>query len=394
VKTPPRWVRRLLLAPAVVALAAVLLATAPLWLLAALGLASLVPRHFRLPRVLWMFIFYLIWESAALVAAFVLWVASGFGWRLRTPAFQRAHYALAGTLLRILFWQARQVLRLRIKMPGDVPPIGTPDSDTAHGGTEAGPLAPGRPLIVASRHAGPGDSFILVHLLINHFRRQPRIVLLETLQWDPAIDVLLHRLPNRFVTPTRWTMGDPGPRPALEEPGRRPAPGAPFRRPLLGESFRGSAAADPPRRTTAEEVGALARGLEGNDVVLIFPEGGKFTKERKLRRVERLLRAGWVGHARRAAALSNVLAPQPGGMFAALDAAPDADVVFIAHTGLEGMASLSDVWRELPMDKQFVIHAWRVPHGDIPHGAEARNEWLFSWFERIDGWIEANRPLP
>jgi len=382
VKTPPRWVRRLLLAPAVIALAAALLATAPLWLLAALGLAALVPRHFRLPRVLWMLTFYLLWESAALVALFVLWVASGFGWRLHTPAFQRAHYALAGALLRILFWQARQVLRLRIKIVGDVPHPGTrpPDSQNDAG---AGPLAPGRPLIVASRHAGPGDSLILVHLLINHFRRQPRIVLRETLQWDPVVDVLLHRLPSRFITPTWRTAGGPG---------RMPAPAAPFRRPLLGESFRGAIAADPSRRTAAQEVGALARGLDGNGVVLIFPEGGKFTKERKFRRIERLLRAGWVGHACRAAALFNVLAPQPGGMLAALDAAPEADVVFIAHTGLEGLSTFSGIWRELPMDKQIVIHAWHVPRGGIPHGAEARNEWLFSWFERIDGWIGSNQP--
>jgi 1-acyl-sn-glycerol-3-phosphate acyltransferase len=404
VKPPPWWVRRVLLAPAVVALTAALLALAPLWLLAALGLASLVPRHFRLPRVLWMLTFCLLWESTALVALFVLWVASGFGWRLHTPAFQQAHYALAGVLLRTLFWQARQVLRLRIRVVGDVPhadarDTGTldanpPDSNPPDSGPDASPLVPGRPLIVASRHAGPGDSFILVHLLINHFRRQPRIVLREALQWDPVLDVLLHRLPNRFIVPTRWTVGDPGPRPALEEPGRRPAPAAPFRRPLPGESFRGSAAADPSRRTAAEEVGALARGLEGNGVVLIFPEGGKFTRERKFRRIERLLRSGWVGHACRAAALSNVLAPQPGGMLAALDAAPEADVVFIGHTGLEGLATLTDIWRELPLDKQIVIHAWRVPHGDIPRGAEARNEWLFTWFERIDGWIGSNRPFP
>ena len=257
----------------------------------------------------------------------------------------------------------------------------------------AAPEPGGWPRIVASRHAGPGDSFILVHLLINRFGRAPRIVLREALQWDPTVDVLLNRLPNRFIPPTRWTAGGPGRRPAEGELARRAAPGAPFRRALPGESFRGSAAGASGRRTVAEEVGALARGLDGNGVVLIFPEGGKFTKERKFRRIERLLRAGWAGHARRAAALSNVLAPQPGGLLAALDAAPDADVVFVGHTGLEGMATLSDIWRELPMDKQIVIQAWHVPHGDIPPDAEARNEWLFTWFERIDGWIDANRPL-
>ena len=53
------------------------------------------------------------------------------------------------------------------------------------------------------RHAGPGDSFVLVHALVNWFDREPRIVLKDMLQWDPAVDVLLNRLPNRFITPHR-----------------------------------------------------------------------------------------------------------------------------------------------------------------------------------------------
>ena len=39
--------------------------------------------------------------------------------------------------------------------------------------------------------------------------------------------------------------------------------------------------------------------------------------------------------ARRAEELTHVLAPRPGGFIAALDGAPDADVVLVAHTGLD-----------------------------------------------------------
>ena len=41
----------------------------------------------------------------------------------------------------------------------------------------------------------------MVHALINWYAREPRIVLKDTLQWDPAIDVVLNRLPNRFIRP-------------------------------------------------------------------------------------------------------------------------------------------------------------------------------------------------
>ncbi len=43
-----------------------------------------------------------------------------------------------------------------------------------------------------------------MHALMNWYAREPRIVLKDTLQWDPAIDVVLNRLPNRFIRP------DPG----------------------------------------------------------------------------------------------------------------------------------------------------------------------------------------
>ena len=62
---------------------------------------------------------------------------------------------------------------------------------------------PGPPLLVFCRHAGPGDSFMLMHALMHWYDREPRVVLKDTLQWDPAIDVLLNRLPNRFISQPR-----------------------------------------------------------------------------------------------------------------------------------------------------------------------------------------------
>src|ERR687890_1289900 len=182
---PPVWVRRVVMGPAVVVLAIVLLTTLPVWLILGVAASPLVPGHLRVPRLIWLAIVYLAWDAAALVALAVLWVASGFGWRIRSAAFQRAHYVLAGRFLAVLFWVARWSLHLSIDV------VGT-DPDTA---------LPGRPEIVVSRHAGPGDSFILIHALVNWFAREPRIVLKATLQWDPAIDVLLNRLPSRFIMP-------------------------------------------------------------------------------------------------------------------------------------------------------------------------------------------------
>ena len=94
---PPIWVRRLLLAPAVVVLAVALLTTLPVWLLLALVASPLVPGHLRVPRLVFLAIVYVVWDAAALVALAALWFASGCGWKIRDPAFQRAHYVLTAS---------------------------------------------------------------------------------------------------------------------------------------------------------------------------------------------------------------------------------------------------------------------------------------------------------
>jgi 1-acyl-sn-glycerol-3-phosphate acyltransferase len=182
------------------------------------------------------------------------------------------------------------------------------------------------------------------------YDREPRVVLKDTLQWDPAIDVLLHRIPARFISPN---------------------PGA-------GEDLE-------------SQITALATDLDEDDAFVIFPEGGNFTAARRDRAIARLRRLGLERMAQRAENMTNVLAPRPGGFIAALDAAPDADVVLVAHTGLDHLLTVGDLWRELPMDKQIVMRWWRVPRSEIPPDRDGRIDWLFGWWERIDAWIEANR---
>ena len=70
----------------------------------------------------------------------------------------------------------------------------------------------------------------------------------------------------------------------------------------------------------------------------------------------------------------------------------EADVLLVAHTGLDHMLTVGDVWRELPMDKRIIMRFWQVPHDEIPTGRDERIDWLFGWWERIDEWVAENRP--
>jgi hypothetical protein len=95
----------------------------------------------------------------------------------------------------------------------------------------------------------------------------------------------------------------------------------------------------------------------------------------------------------RADRMSNVLAPRPGGVLAALDAAPRTDVLLVAHTGLDHVVTIADAWHSLPMDKRLLMGWWRVPHEEIPADREARIEWLYGWWEHVDRWVEEHRPV-
>jgi 1-acyl-sn-glycerol-3-phosphate acyltransferase len=327
-------VRRLVLAPAVIALTVFLWVFAPFWLLATGVASAFVPGWLRPVRLAWVAIVHLTLESLILVELFGLWIASGFGLFIRRPFFERIHYDLVHAYLVVFVRESRRVLRLKIETVGP-----TPDA------------FPGDPLLVCCRHAGPGDSFILMYALMHWYHREPRVVLKDTLAWDPAIGIMLHRLPARFI---------------------RPNPGA-------GEDVE-------------SHIAQMARGLDANDAFVIFPEGGNFTPARREKAIRKLRSLGLERMAQRAERMKNVLAPRPGGFLAALDAAPDADVLLVAHTGLDHVLTLRDVWRELPMDKQIVMRWWRVPREEIPTEREAQIDWLFDWWARIDAWVEENRP--
>jgi hypothetical protein len=95
----------------------------------------------------------------------------------------------------------------------------------------------------------------------------------------------------------------------------------------------------------------------------------------------------------RAEQMTNVLPPRPGGFLAALEHAPEADVLMVAHTGLDHLLSVKDLWRALPMDKQLIMRWWRVPREEIPDDRAARIDWLYTWWEQIDDWVDEHRPV-
>ncbi len=335
---PPRVVRRLVIAPTVVVLAGLLVPTALMvWLIVGALLTWLMPGRHRILRAVWMAAFYLVWDAVTLVGLFLLWLIGGFGAAHRRPWYRRAHVEWARIMIDVLFWQVRWTLRLRVVV-------------------EVGVQAklPQVPVIVLCRHAGPGDSFIVVDRLLHQAHRVPAIVLKDSMQWDPAIDVLLNRLPSAFVTPRS-----------------RRRPGA---------------------LSAMDTIAKIAGEMRSDDALLLFPEGGNVTTKRRLNRIAELRAGGQHELAERAVAMEHVMAPVPGGFLAALKAAPaDSAVLVVAHTGLEQLVTFADIWRELPMDKTIVLGAWLTRVSDLPADDAGREAWLFERWEAIDAWIAARQ---
>ena len=246
---------------------------------------------------------------------------------------QEAHYELMRWFVGGVYDAAVRAARVELRVT---------DSEPA----EAVLSGRDRPLLVLSMHSGEGDSLLVLHQLLCRHRRRPRIVLHEALRMDPLIDVLGSRLPNRFV--------------------------------------------DPRGGDTELEIAAMSRGLAAEEAVLIFPEGGNFSPERRQRGIERLEAAGHDEEARWAKRMRHVQAPRPGGALAALEAAPEADVVFVAHVGFP--RSFAEVWRLLPDAHTVELRLWHTRAADVPGGRDERIDWLFGWWCTLDDWVAERQP--
>jgi 1-acyl-sn-glycerol-3-phosphate acyltransferase len=202
------------------------------------------------------------------------------------------------------------------------------------------------PVLILSRHASLIDTLIPLLVVSARHGLRLRYVMKRELLWDPSLDALGHRWPTAFV---RRNTGDP--------------------------------------RETAHVV-ELLDDLGERDGIVLFPEGTRFSEEKRSRMLARIERT----HPDRyedAARLRHVLPPHPAGLLALLGHAPFLDVVFCAHTGLEGAAQFRDLLNGSLLGRTVRVKLWRVHRADIPAGHDAKVAWLNDQWERVDDWIDA-----
>lgn len=335
------WTRRLL----VIAL----YGTAFLGLTAAfvpLGIATATYDFVRgqawtLTRTLVFFVWYFGCELAGIAASLVLWLASGMWVGAEHERFRHWNFSLQHWWARMLGRGGFRIFDIRVAPCA--PFVELPDGSTA-------PYRFGvNPVIIFVRHASAADTILTAVLVSVPYGTRLRYVLKRELLWDPCLDIVGNRLPNVFVR-------------------------------------RDSAQTE--REVAA--VAALADGLGPNDGVLIYPEGTRFSPSKRKRIVEKLHEQGREDAAREAESLRHVLRPRSGGPLALLERAPEADVVFLAHTGFEGSASFDRFFNGGLIGKTVHAEIRVVRAADVPNTPLTRRTWMMEQWRRVDDFIERN----
>jgi hypothetical protein len=330
---PPRRLRRPLTVTAWSAVAVTCVVLSPALLLLA-WLASTLsgrPQPMVFARLI---VAYLTQTVLVLAACGLLWVVSAGGRLIDTPRFQLAHW-------RLLRWFAgRLATAVRSALQIDEQPDDSNEAEAV--------LRSDGPVLVFSRHAGPGDTFLILDRLMSQFDRRTSVVLKDTWALEPSVDLLAHRLPHAMLDTSD-------------------------------------------REESVRQIETVAGELGRRGALLLFPEGGNFTPERRRKVLASLRRKGRRRAAARAQQMSNVLPPRPTGALAAIRGNQKADVIFAAHTGLGLAAYPGQLWRDLPIGRTLRTRMWHVPSVDIPADSDEQVAWLNRWWLRIDDWIEAQQ---
>jgi 1-acyl-sn-glycerol-3-phosphate acyltransferase len=324
-----RLIRRLRTVPTVLALCAVFTVASPVLIGGAL-LVDVVRRvvwgvPFVAVRMVLFGWWYLLLETLALAVLLVTWPLSGFGrWRRVELAVT---YRLQEWWAGVLFAGVVRIFGMSVEVEGDEV------------------VMPG-PMLLFIRHASIADTLIANVIATRRHGLLLRYVLKSELLVDPTIDIGAHRLVNCFV-----------------------------------DRRAGDSAAEIAR------VRRLAENLTESEGVLIYPEGTRYTPEKAAK-----IRASVARKApelsERTNALRHVLPPKLGGPLALLEGAPDADVVFCSHVGLDGLANVSHIWSGDMVRATLRVSFRRVPRTEIPEDRTGRIDWLFAQWAEVDRWID------
>jgi 1-acyl-sn-glycerol-3-phosphate acyltransferase len=305
--------RRAFTVPLVTILMIAVLISAPL-LLTGAGITGLLTRSSRPPRTVALLITYAVIEVRTL---------------LKLLQGNRDSDQLMQDILKDVYRAVVRILDVEVVLD---PASAEPDT-----------IPRDEPLIVLSRHCGPGDSVLVAWLLVIEYRLQLTIVLKAVLRCEPVLDF----------------AGELG------------------RMCFLSRGDR-----------ARRQIRDLAESLVGGQAMLLFPEGANFSWPRWRKAIAQVRSTGGVREARRALRQSHTLPPRSAGAAAAIAGAPNANVLVVTHNGF--CADGRDrPWWQLPIHRQLLIRTTVVPAARIPPPTRV-GPWLDRTWTQVDAWVAAH----
>jgi 1-acyl-sn-glycerol-3-phosphate acyltransferase len=205
-----------------------------------------------------------------------------------------------------------------------------------------------RPLLLLVRHVSTADTILASIFVAERYGIVLRYVLKRELLWDPCLDIVGNRLVNVFV--------------------RRGG----------GDSQADLAA-----------VASLTENLGPGEGILIYPEGTRFTTEKRRRIIEKLSQRGDEIAARRARDLTRVLPPRLGGTLALLEQASKWDIGICAHVGMDKATSFADFLSGALVGAEVRIRIGLHRGETLPKEREPLTEWIYDRWAEVDRFVAA-----
>ncbi len=195
--------------------------------------------------------------------------------------------------------------------------------------------------ILLPRHTSLADTIIPIVFYASPLGLHTRYVMKQELLWDPCLDIAGNRIPNVFID----------------------------------RSGQDSARA-------VGQIQGLVETLDDDEILAMFPEGTRFSEEKRLQ-----LANSSKAVAEQAKRRRNVLPPRMAGTSALLKANPGRDCLFVCHTGFEGSSHFSNLinggWR----NSTVRIHFWRVPFTKIPTDDAGIEAFIDAQWDRMEEMV-------
>ncbi len=319
--TDRSWKRRAITLPLWFTLAVALPIVMP-FVLPVTALVDLIRRNrLSLSRTMIFFTWYFVLESAGLFVAGILWLRHQMG--LSDEVYEVENRKVQRWWARGLFWGTARIFAMEVELEG------------------LDALEDPTPCIVLSRHASTLDTMLPI-AVVRQMKRYRYVIKAELLT-APALDIVAQRFPNVFVV-------------------------------------RGAANTE----REVEKVLALSEDLEATGAVVMYPEGTRFSAEKRARLLEKF--ADDPEMRELTEELRNTLPPLREGVVRLLEHT-NMDVVFIAHRGLDEASSMAELAGGGMTGVSLVARMWRIPAEEVPRTAEGLKRFLVHHWRRIDHFV-------